>query len=321
MAIGISTLKPAITITEQTVECPCIGCPTVIPRARRGESLRQEKFACPSHEIFISPSTFEYFDERSNLLWDDSADRELLARIKQFKREARLARDNSEDALTWNVVRYMEKSGELAAFLSTVLHTKIQNPTVSYWSYCTATSKTCETLRAARQEFGEQPERSSEPDVIIEADGTLIWIEAKLGSTNETVPSNAADTKRYLSGGDEWFKKAFRNDFATIAIANRRYELMRLWLLGSWAAANTKCKFFLVNLVREAAEETLFASHIAPLPHAHFVCATWEQFYRWALRNVKTGMTDLVLNYMRNKSVGYLNGKLMPAFSIAAERI
>ena len=78
-----------------------------------GGPLRTVIFLGPQHGIYISPSTFEYADEFDNLLWHDPADRELLAAFKPFKRESRLARDNSEDALTWNVFRYLEKSGRL----------------------------------------------------------------------------------------------------------------------------------------------------------------------------------------------------------------
>jgi hypothetical protein len=75
-----------------------------------GFFTREERFKCPKHNIYISPSTFEYQSELDNLLWKDKADLDLLKRIKSVKRECRIARDNSEDAVTWNVFRFLEKN-------------------------------------------------------------------------------------------------------------------------------------------------------------------------------------------------------------------
>ena len=67
--------------------------------------LIKQLFKCPKHNIYISPTTFEYQSELDNLLWKDEADLDLLDRTKGVKRESRIARDRSEDAVTWNVFR------------------------------------------------------------------------------------------------------------------------------------------------------------------------------------------------------------------------
>lgn len=64
------------------------------------------EFKCPDHGIFISPSTSEYDCECRNVLWKD--DHNLLTDVKKVKRESRMARERSEDALSWNVFRYLE---------------------------------------------------------------------------------------------------------------------------------------------------------------------------------------------------------------------
>jgi hypothetical protein len=201
---GISSLKPTISITENTVECPVRECQHVVPRARRGENLQDKKFRCPAHGIFISPSTFEYPDRSDNFLRpldEFPEDRALLDAIGTCKREDRLARERSEDAVTWNIFRFLETSGLLAPYLERVNGTRVTAPSLVYWSYCVQSRGVCPTLRESREEFGEEPHRSSEPDLLIKSAEHLIWIEAKLTSTNKTSPNASGHTKKYLSGG------------------------------------------------------------------------------------------------------------------------
>ena len=83
---------------------------------------RLEEFKCPEHGIFVSPSTFEYQNRLENLLWKDTLDQDLLFNgVFGFKRETeKIARDNSEDAVPWNVFRYLEKQKLLSGFLSSL---------------------------------------------------------------------------------------------------------------------------------------------------------------------------------------------------------
>ncbi|MDB5084396.1 MAG: hypothetical protein JWN30_1282, partial [Bacilli bacterium] len=48
-------LKPTIKITDTTVECPVKDCDYVVER-QRGTFLHEDRFKCPTHQIFISPS-------------------------------------------------------------------------------------------------------------------------------------------------------------------------------------------------------------------------------------------------------------------------
>ncbi len=83
--LGMKELKENIGITETTVECPVKGCSEKIKRQRKGFK-REERFKCPDHNIYISPSTFEYQSELDNLLWKDQADLDLFKMIKTVKR-------------------------------------------------------------------------------------------------------------------------------------------------------------------------------------------------------------------------------------------
>ena len=68
--LGIKELKENIKITDTTVECPVKGCNQRVAR-QRDRFRKEDKFKCPNHNIYISPSTFEYSSKQDNLLWKD----------------------------------------------------------------------------------------------------------------------------------------------------------------------------------------------------------------------------------------------------------
>ena len=321
---GANDLKTNITITETTVECPVKGCSETVTRQRK--SFRREpQFQCPKHEIYISSSTFEYPSEADNLLWHDSEDLALLQAIKTVKRESRMARDNSEDALTWNVFRYLEKTNQVATSLSFQIGTSVTSPQLVYWSYSQATQSVWPELAHARAEFGEQPHRSSEPDLIVMSDNALFFIEAKLTATNNTTPSHPQETKKYLTGGNNWYQQVFKTDYATLAIQEQKYELARFWLLGSWLAAQLDCDFYLINLVLEEREkdiEQLFKPHLKADTRRRFLRWSWEGIYHWVSKNAPvTQDKNLFMSYFENKTIGYNHlGELQSAFQVVGSR-
>jgi len=206
--LGIEELKESIETTETTVECPVKDCNEKVERQRE-VFKREERFKCPKHNIYISPSTFEYPSELDNLLWKDKADLDLFNRIKKVKRESRIARDNSEDAVTWNVFRFLERNNLVEISLSSIIGVTLKSSDVIYWSYSQKEDSSLPELNRARQEFGEEIKRSSEPDVIIKTDNALLFIEAKLTAGNETVPSGISNSKKYETGGGNCFSKVF----------------------------------------------------------------------------------------------------------------
>jgi len=64
--LGMEQLKESIELTETTVECPVKGCGEKIERQRE-VFKREKRFKCPKHNIYISPSTFEYQIELAQL--------------------------------------------------------------------------------------------------------------------------------------------------------------------------------------------------------------------------------------------------------------
>lgn len=313
-------MKERIEITETTVECPVKGCSEKVER-QRVVFKKEDRFKCPKHNIFISPSTFEYSNELDNLLWKEMPDLELLEKIRTVKRESRLARDNSEDAVSWNVFRFLERNNLIEGFLSLIIGTALKSSEVIYWSYSQKENTSWSELNKAREEFGEEIKRSSEPDIIIKTDNALFFIEAKLTAGNETVPSDTSNSKKYETGGDNWFSRVFKSDYKAVAIAEKKYELMRFWLLGMWIAKQQDLDFYLLNLVlseREKDIEAIFKRHLCENQRNKFIRITWEDIYQQILNSGFSGIDeDTMIKYFSNKTIGYDgNRRLQRAFSM-----
>ena len=316
--LGTEDLKESIQVTETTVECPVKGCTERVEKQRQAFK-RDERFKCRKHNIYISPSTFEYPRELDNLLWKAKTDLDLFEKIKAVKRERRIARDNSEDAVTWNVFRFLGRNNLVDSALSPIIGAALTSSEVMYWSFSQRENSSWSELNKAREEFGEERRRSTEPDIIIRSRDALLFIEAKFTAGNETVPSDTSNSKKYETGGDNWFSKVFNSDYNTVAIAEKRYQLLRLWLLGSWVAKQQHLDFYLVNLVlseREKDIEADFGRHLCENQRMKFTRITWEDIYQQILNSGSPGIDEMA-RYFRSKTIGYDGcGKLQRAFSI-----
>jgi hypothetical protein len=274
---------------------------------------------CPDHKIYISPSTFEYDSEKENVLWQNEADLDLLKKVKKDKRESRIARDNSEDALTWNIFRYLENNNQLVNLVSHVGQVSYSNAELIYWSYFPKMKGAWEGLKTARAKFGENSALGSEPDLIAVTDKSLFFIEAKLTATNNTSPSNQNNPQKYRTGGDYWYEKVFRSDFDAVAIQAKKYELLRFWLLGSWLAKEMDRTFYLLNIVlseRDKEIEEQFIPHIKVDRQRQFKRLSWEEIYRYIADNAPDSRDKQKLTeYFQNKTIGYRSGNLQKAFS------
>jgi len=317
--LGAAKLKETIEVTDAMVDCPVRGCTENVERRRRGTYKERTNFTCPVHKIIISPSTFEYPVDFDNLLWKDGPDRKLLARIRRSKRESRFAHNNSEDAVTWNVFRFLEKNGLVEGFLSSVAGTSAKSPEVVYWSYSQKEGASWSELNEARKEFGEKTEQGSEPDIAIKTDGSLFFVEAKLTSKNNTVPKRRGNSWKYETGGDGWFSRVFSSDFRAVAVVEKKYELLRLWLLGTWMAKQQNLDFYLINLVpskREANIEAAFKKHIKEDSRRRFLRVTWEAIYQYVLKGNSSRDKGIMIRYFKEKTIGYdAKRRLQRAFS------
>ncbi len=323
---GWNDLKERIALTDATVECPVRDCDTIVERQRR-TFRREAKFGCPAHAICISPSTFEYEEPLANMLWTEPEDLDLWRRITQpgIKRESRIAFDNSEDAVTWNVFRHLARRDLLGHFITAASGRKSTGtPRLVYWSWCQQANGVWQPLVKTAVEFGETQERRSEPDLVIEDDVTLLFVEAKLTSGNRTRPSNPANEKKYETAFDRWFSVVFQpsTTFVSVAVKGRLYELMRLWLIGTLIAAEARKQFVLVNVVRDGTEADITARcerHARFDNSRQFVRLTWEQIRDLVvLSGPPDADMERLLVYFRTKTLGYTRrGRLRRAFAQA----
>ncbi len=316
---GLKELKKSINIEKESVECPVKDCSVIVER-QRNSFKREQKYQCPNHKLFISPTTFEYETEQENLLWYDSADKYLNDEIKKVKRESRIARDNSEDALTWNVMRFLDRQGLLADFLSQLSTKKITESELILWSYSLKEKSDWRLLNQARIEFGETIARGSEPDIIIRTNKVLYFIEAKLTAKNETTPSELQKRKKYETGGNNLFQQIFKSDYETVAEKEKSYELMRFWLLGSWMAKQLKVDFEFFSLVMQSREleiEATFGKHIIETTERKFSRLTWEQIYAFIKLLPDNKEKHIMTEYFENKTIGYNSkGTIIKAFYV-----
>jgi hypothetical protein len=200
----------------------------------------------------------------------------------------------------------------------------MKNPEVIYWSYYQKENGVWSELNKAREEFGELLKRGSEPDIIIKSDNALFFIEAKLTAGNKTVPSDTSSYKKYETGGDNWFSKVFKSDYKTVAIDEKKYELLRFWLLGTWMAKQMSLDFCLVNLTlieKDKDIEVIFKRHLYENQGMKFIRLTWEDIYQQILSSGLYGIDkDLMMEYFRNKTIGYdKKGILQRAFSVSQQ--
>lgn len=317
---GFHNLKQNITVAHDTVECPVIACQETVKRQRKF-FRRQPQFQCPVHKIFISSTTFEYEHVIDNLLWKEEGDLALLEQIMKVKRESRMTRSNSEDALSWNVFRYLEKTDQLVEYLTHVSGRQIKNARIIYWSFSQEEGASWSQLIRANREFGERPKRGSEPDLIVISDDALFFIEAKLTASNKTSPSRPDVAESYQAGGDHWYSRVLKQDFLTVAFQKSKYELLRFWLLGTWLADQLGLPFYLLNLVlaeRECDIELIVATCMKANEKRCFQRITWEQIYHFINDgSPRSAHKQIMLNYFQNMTIGYdTNGRLRKAFSI-----
>ena len=337
---GLDSLKKHITITKDHVECPVLGRTKVkiLPRKRTGDKLTLLDITCPEYNIAVRSSTFIYVkknettgkyipDEEANLLWKDSGDLSLLSSINRVKRESRMANDNSEDAVSWNVFRYLDREEELLSdFVELISGTRDEGKDIDliYWSYSSKEKGQWKLLKDAQRIFGEKKNRGSEPDMAIETEKSIIFIEAKFNATNSTTPSNPEESlKKYTESADSWSKQVFSSTLEEIALHKKRYELMRFWLLGSWMAKQRNKDFYLINLLKQSSRENLdktFKPHVKENREEQgkrvVLRLNWEDIY--TMLNSKNGLSERIDHYFKNKSSGIsTNGKILKAFKIS----
>ncbi len=62
----------------------------------------------------------------------------------------------------------------------------------------------------------------------------MLIIEASIAA--QTAPTNLDDAKKYEERDKDFYSQIFKSDFNTVAVQEKKYELLRFWLLGNWIA-------------------------------------------------------------------------------------
>ena len=170
-------LRTERVVLEKHVPCPVTGCSVQVERQKR-MFQRLEPFKCHKHDIYISPSTFEYESYESNLLSTAQDDIDLLERILRKNVKAGWGGGASEDAVTWNVFRYLEKSGLLKDYLDSISRSGNEDARIIYWSY---DSKSGGAVRAAGPRAGRSSgkKRPRAPSRILSSRQTAISTSSK----------------------------------------------------------------------------------------------------------------------------------------------
>jgi hypothetical protein len=309
-----SDLKDRIRITDSRVECPVKNCQHSVP-CQNFVLQNQPEFQCPDHKIFIAPSTFQYPNETDNLLWREPQDLELLEEIKTVKRESPIARDNSKDALTWNVFYYMQKTGLLKSLINSIHQSEQEDLDVYYWTYNPLSKQIYADLSTCA------PNLHLQSDLIIRTESALYLIDAKFTASHNTIPENPNVGEGYTRWKSGWYQSVFTEDFHTVAIAHQKYELLRLWLMGSKLAEITDRSFYLITVGRQAQHQNIgkeFSPLVVQTPNRKFIPITWEDCYSFSCRfGPPVPDTYKLLAYLENKTTGYNpQGKLVKAFQL-----
>ncbi len=334
-----TVLKKLLEINKNTVMCPVLGCSRSVPLmkddARRSldsflegsgsDDTTFDRYFCSDHGIYITPTTFAYRDLTDNLLRPSEEGRALEGVMSVKRENAPLHYEDSEEAFTWNVFRFLERAGLVDNFVSSVANVPLRSRPVVYWSYSREESGLFSELGKTRVLFGERAFHGSEPDLIIVTDNALFMIEAKLApGYNRSgggfgLTKQAGTQKGYVLGCGIWFSKVFASDYKAF-VSDEEFDLMRLWLLGSWMARSMRLDFFLVNLAPSEVQINLemdFGKHIHQAGVGHFVLATWESIYSLIMEQGDCdGDSALMLEYLRNKTIGYRHGELTKALTL-----
>lgn len=212
-------------------------------------------------------------------LWDGASASRLRYLVSRALNEGnrenklrRLAHEHSEDMLTWNTFSWIEEHTLIEAVKFLADSVSGGSPRIYYWGVNERNLRwTPAFVHFLIERFHESPNRLSEPDIIIETDNTVVFVEAKFTSPNERGKSEKLD--KYVSGDWAVNRSQLR--------AAGMYELVRNWAIGmAWTRmGRRKGRFVLVNLVRESDERSIeeeFGALVTQNAPQRFRRVTWE---------------------------------------------
>ena len=221
---GFDDLRKTKTVTDSEVQCPINGCDNYVKR-QRGHFKKLDSFLCIEHGIYISPSTYHYEKLTDNLVTRERRDYDFLNKVFKVKTESRLRPERSEDAVTWNIFRTLEKE---TSSVFPVLPRVNEYETI-YWGF--HNGGVWDGLKNARNHFHEDS-FATEPDLVLLSprDKLFVFVEVKLDSEIKQKfryeGAGLEKRKKRYSDNDQ-YNETFLGSFETVAVESRFYELLR----------------------------------------------------------------------------------------------
>lgn len=315
------------------VRCYVRGCPHLLrppTRADRGD-------LCPDHHIYCNHSssvTLAYSDARKNLIVAPDIFSSKVRRSPYKVESHRFGFLNSEDAVSWNVFKSLERARALRLIAEWITGREItQEPRMYLWGLSSFDDRFLpwSLLMAARERFevGKLPvvRPLSEPDIALYIPGQLlIIIEAKLLSPNTVVYRDQPRRTPQSLTADELLT-IYNDPALKILDREKLRNVDRIWqqlyrylnfaeYMASLDGPNTQP--FLASLVRAGHEHestTEFRRLLRPEYADRFSRFTWETVY--SLAGLRYRSLERLQTYMLTKAVGTSSG-FHPAFQIDA---
>lgn len=284
-----------------------------VPAATRFEDCLRRCAACgvgASNTANTETVTYIHRDPLGNIPVEcregatEALAQSLNIRNRDTKRR-RFGFSTSEDAVTWVVFSYLQRSRRLVPALERVgvlpTGSAKDAPTLLLWGAPIEKAVTGEAIRRQLTELcrklGEDPASYSEPDVVIDL-GTsgLIFIEVKHRAGNDRQEVGHYGWGRYGAAGQSW-------QFEEIK-ASGCYELARNWCLLTALAGDRPAA--LINLGPtslfsgpERARLDRFVAALSTDEQSRFIKLTWPHF----LENVLPDSPDWFGRFCRGRTL------------------
>jgi len=230
-------------------------------------------------EKFAIPKELESYDYRKNLIVDQNnpiliqkAWRDRFSGESHWRKgkggKAYLSRDNSEDALTWNVFRSLEKSGKEGLSLISNIFRISQVDKILFWG-CDVKHKGEEQQLLnilIRIIDGQLRGTMTEPNLVLITDKEVVFVECKLNQNVNTSPWKAQREgaekrwRTYVGKADEIKNYVDNNIFPELEeINNWRdvYQLIRQYVYASSMSKYLGKKAIVIPLINGKHKEIL----------------------------------------------------------------
>lgn len=256
-----------------------------------------------------------YRDYRDNIIIDADnpilafkANRDRFVKHDIYKGLAHLGSINSEDALTWNVFRYLDSYNILFLFSEILKNGNFNDVKLLVWSLA-FNDKDKELQYVVGSEIrridGKYRGQITEPDIIIETEDEVYIIECKLGMP-ESYPGHLWEGKG--NGPVKRFEDylvEYENPFINMKECNEfyqeAYQLFRMAFYAYRIGRILKKKSYIVSLVNKTWWE-LKKQNSSP----KFI---WEQFCVKYLDDNKIGSISITWQCIRDHLNNTGNGK------------